>query len=243
MNDKEKLIEFEEHKDECRFANICTRLGCGFSAITCMSLKGFIKTLIANLYSFEDINCVENLAKHFMGYNGKPFDKDVFSNIYYSEREHLIIVLLDKSDNITEYKTICIGDNMSIGIESIENTLKYLKEKNTHKFIMIHNHPWNVCAVPSKRDLIGIEEIKTLAANKGFELVDDCVFTMYDFWSYKQCLEEGKLDFYTERYKKHDEKYKKVLRYLSDHKDEISSGYEKLVEEGKELYEKFKDID
>jgi len=242
MNDKEKLIVFEEHKDECRFGHICVSLGCGFSAITCTSLQGFIKSLIADLYSFEDTNNIENLSKHFVGYNDNPFNQDIFSKLHYAEKEHLIVLLLNENSDVIEYKTVCIGDSMSVGSDSTENTLKYLKEKNAHKFILIHNHPWNVCAVPSEGDLMGIEKIKNLAAYEGFELADYCIFTIYDFWSYKQCVEEGKLNFYIERYKKHNEKYKKVLRYLSDHKAEISENYKKLTDEGKELYEKFKDI-
>ena len=183
-------------------------LRCGTKDINVLELANLLINEFNSLYSFNDITLNELakikgigevkagiiLASIEFGKRVIKKSKQFFkiynsANIYnyfkYDfigiKQEHLIIILLDSSNNIIKYKTLFIGTLNA----SIVHPREVFKEDITNsaaKIILLHNHP-SGDSTPSKKDLEFTNSIKELSNVLGIPLIDHIIVGYNNYYS------------------------------------------------------------
>lgn len=117
--------------------------------------------------------------------------KDVFENIINFARlkigglskENYIMILLDKSGRVMDYKFSAYGTTNKT-IIYLRNTIEICCRKNYSSVIMIHNHPSGICT-PSEMDLNATFAIKRALQYIKVNLADHIIVSKYGFHSMK----------------------------------------------------------
>ena len=183
-------------------------LRCGTKDINVLELANLLINEFNSLYNFNDITLNELakikgigevkagiiLASIEFGKRVIKKSKQFFkiynsANIYnyfkYDfigiKQEHLIIILLDSSNNIIKYKTLFIG-TLNASIVHPREVFKEAITNSAAKIILLHNHPSGDSA-PSKKDLEFTNSIKELSNVLGIPLIDHIIVGYNNYYS------------------------------------------------------------
>lgn len=183
-------------------------LRCGTKDINVLELANLLINEFNSLYSFNDITLNELakikgigevkagiiLASIEFGKRVIKKSKQFFkiynsANIYnyfkYDfigiKQEHLIIILLDSSNNIIKYKTLFIG-TLNASIVHPREVFKEAITNSAAKIILLHNHP-SGDSTPSKKDLEFTNSIKELSNVLGIPLIDHIIVGYNNYYS------------------------------------------------------------
>ena len=97
------------------------------------------------------------------------------------KQEHLVIILLDNSNNIILTKTLFIG-TLNASLVHPREVIKEAIENSAAKIILVHNHPSNNTS-PSKKDIEFTNTIKELGVKLGIPLIDHLIIGYNNYYS------------------------------------------------------------
>ena len=142
----------------------------------------------------EKVLDVKNMSNHSTIVPGTEYDYYQFiSCIQGADREHNIIVLLDKDKKPIASKITDVGDAVTVGDvdRPYSNVFKYiLDHPEAHYFIHVHNHPYAIANIPSTGDKSITYAESILGDMFGVKMLDSCIISEFDFYS--QCQAERK---------------------------------------------------
>lgn len=97
--------------------------------------------------------------------------------------EEVTILLLNHTNQIIKEEVIASGSINSVNID-FRLIFRDLLKNNSHKFILIHNHPTGD-SNPSNEDIYYTKEIIERARSLGLKLLDHIIFGKNNYFSFK----------------------------------------------------------
>lgn len=113
--------------------------------------------------------------------------KDLLNDLRTQINESLYCFYMDEQNNVLGYDEFTENSTSTVQIsnEQLEYMCQRAKEHNANIYC-IHNHPVSFTAIPSDGDHKFRERKTTFFNNRGIKLIDDCIITIDDYWSYTQ---------------------------------------------------------
>lgn len=149
-------------------------------------MKYFKKTVCELVPQYNKNNAVQS-AKITSATNVAEYARNIWP-VDVNHREAMIVLLLNRANNIVGFSTISIG-GVHATVADVKIVFQTALLANSSAIIIIHNHPSGALN-PSKSDDIITNKIKNAGEILDIPLLDHVILTEDSFYSY---ADEGKI--------------------------------------------------